>query len=206
MDLRHLRLLPDLVGGAVRRPALGRAGARQPRARSCPERARQPADGCEGHRDHHRLGRDLGHRLVRHRQRVDLPADLVSPIMPDTPPVPTSYCDVAPDHPWHGPYHEREYGFPITDEQALFERLILEINQAGLSWLTILKKREAFQRAYHGFDVDRIARYGERDRARLLADAGIIRNKLKVNAAIENAKRVQVLRRELGSLADWIAG
>jgi len=97
----------------------------------------------------------------------------------------SGYCDIAPGDPWHGPYHEREYGFPIEDEAALFERLVLEINQAGLSWLTILKKREAFQRAYHGFEVDRVARYGERDRARLLADAGIIRNRLKVDAAIE---------------------
>jgi DNA-3-methyladenine glycosylase I len=118
----------------------------------------------------------------------------------------SGYCDIAPGDPWHGPYHEREYGFPIDDEAALFERLILEINQAGLSWLTILKKREAFQRAYHGFEVDRVARYGERDRARLLADAGIIRNRLKVNAAIENAKRIQVLRREFGSFAGWLAG
>jgi DNA-3-methyladenine glycosylase I len=118
----------------------------------------------------------------------------------------SSYCDIAPGDPWHGPYHEREYGFPIEDEAALFERLVLEINQAGLSWLTILKKREAFQHAYHGFEVDRVARYGERDRARLLADAGIIRNRLKVNAAIENAKRIQVLRREFGSFAGWLAG
>jgi DNA-3-methyladenine glycosylase I len=116
-----------------------------------------------------------------------------------------SYCDVAPDDPWHGPYHAREYGFPIADERQLFERLVLEINQAGLSWLTILKKREAFQRAYHAFEVDRVARYGERDRTRLLADAGIIRNRLKVNAAIENAKRIKVLRREFGSFAEWLA-
>jgi len=63
-----------------------------------------------------------------------------------------SYCDIAPGHEWHGPYHDREYGFPLTDDAALFERLVLEINQAGLSWLTILKKREAFHRAYNGFD------------------------------------------------------
>ena len=68
-----------------------------------------------------------------------------------------SYCDIAPGDPWHGPYHEREYGFPIGDEPALFERLVLEINLAGLSWLTILKKREAFRKAYHEFDVDRVA-------------------------------------------------
>ncbi|MGE0120679.1 MAG: DNA-3-methyladenine glycosylase I [Dongiaceae bacterium] len=116
-----------------------------------------------------------------------------------------SYCDIAPGDPWHGPYHEREYGFPIGDEQALFERLVLEINQAGLSWLTILKKREAFRKAYHGFEVDRVARYRDRDRARLLADAGIIRNRLKIDATIENARRIQRLRGEHGSFAEWLA-
>lgn len=84
----------------------------------------------------------------------------------------STYCDFAPDHPVHGPYHDHEYGVPARDESALFERLILEINQAGLSWETILKKREGFRRAYDGFDVDRVAAYGEADRARLLADAG----------------------------------
>jgi DNA-3-methyladenine glycosylase I len=118
---------------------------------------------------------------------------------------PTSYCDVAPGHPFHGPYHDREYGFPVKDESALFERLILEINQAGLSWLTILRKREAFQQAYHGFEVDRVARYGARDTKRLLADAGIIRNRLKVEAAIENAKRIQAIRKSHGSFAGWLA-
>jgi 3-methyladenine DNA glycosylase Tag len=72
----------------------------------------------------------------------------------------TTYCDFAPGHEWHGPYHEREYGFPVTDDAELFERLMLEINQAGLSWLTVLKKREAFRRAYHDFDPDRVAAYG----------------------------------------------
>jgi DNA-3-methyladenine glycosylase I len=75
----------------------------------------------------------------------------------------SGYCDIAPGHPWHGPYHDEEYGFPLTDESGLFERLVLEINQAGLNWLTMLKKREAFRRAFHGFEVDRIARYGARD-------------------------------------------
>ncbi|MGE0746506.1 MAG: DNA-3-methyladenine glycosylase I [Rhodospirillales bacterium] len=115
-----------------------------------------------------------------------------------------SYCDVAPGHPWHGPYHDREYGFPVRDERALFERLALEINQAGLSWLTVLKKRDAFNRAFDGFEVDKVARYGERQRARLLADEGIIRNRLKVDAVIENAKRVQALRKSHGSFADWL--
>ena len=114
------------------------------------------------------------------------------------------YCDAAPGHPLHGPYHDGEYGFPSRDESVLFERLVLEINQAGLSWLTVLQKRENFRKAYAGFDVDRVAAFGEADRARLLADAGIIRNRLKVNAAIENAKRVQVLRREHGGFVDWL--
>ena len=78
-----------------------------------------------------------------------------------------TYCDLAPGHPFHGPYHEREYGFPIRDDNKLFERLILEINQAGLSWLTVLKKRAAFRRAFDGFDVDRVAAYGDSEIARL---------------------------------------
>jgi DNA-3-methyladenine glycosylase I len=116
------------------------------------------------------------------------------------------YCDVIrPDDPWNGPYHDNEYGFPIADDDALFERLVLEINQAGLSWLTILKKREAFKKAYHGFSLERVARYGDKDKARLLADAGIIRNRLKVEAAIENARRILALRNEHGSFAGWLA-
>jgi len=116
-----------------------------------------------------------------------------------------SYCAIAPGHPLHGPYHDHEYGFPIDDESALFERLTLEINQAGLSWLTILAKRDNFRAAYHQFDVDRIARYGDRDRERLLADPGIIRNRLKVDAAIANAKTIQQLRESHGGFARWIA-
>jgi DNA-3-methyladenine glycosylase I len=115
-----------------------------------------------------------------------------------------SYCEIAPGHPWHGPYHESEYGFPVRDERVLFERLALEINQAGLSWLTVLKKREAFNRAFDDFEVDRVARYGERQRARLLADEGIIRNRLKVDAVIENARRIQALRKSHGSFAAWL--
>lgn len=115
-----------------------------------------------------------------------------------------SYCKIAPGHPLHGPYHDREYGFPIRDERALFERLVLEINQAGLSWLTILKKRESFRAAFDDFEVDKIARYGERQRARLLANEGIIRNRLKIDAAIENARRVVELRRKHGSFAGWL--
>ena len=118
---------------------------------------------------------------------------------------PDSYCSAAPGHPFHGPYHDTEYGFPTTDESALFERLVLEINQAGLSWLTILKKREGFRAAYDGFDVDTVAAYGDAERARLLADAGIIRNRLKVEAAIVNAAVVQALRANHGSFHEWLA-
>ena len=114
------------------------------------------------------------------------------------------YCDFAPGHPLHGPYHDREYGFPVTDEATLFERLILEINQAGLSWELMLKKRENFRVAFEDFTVDRVAAYGAAERARLLADAGIIRNRLKVDAVIENARRIQGLRESHGGFAAWL--
>jgi len=116
-----------------------------------------------------------------------------------------SYCALAPGHPWHGPYHDHEYGFPVSDDQALFERLVLEINQAGLSWLTVLKKRQGFRAAYDGFEIARVAAYGEAERARLLADPGIIRNRLKIEAAIANAGRLLELQARHGSFAAWIA-
>jgi len=115
-----------------------------------------------------------------------------------------TYCRIAPGHPFHGPYHDREYGFPLHDDAALFERLVLEINQAGLSWLTILKKRDAFRAAYDGFDPDRVAAYGRRKRARLLRDVRIIRNRLKVDAAIENARRLLRIRDRFGSFGAWL--
>jgi DNA-3-methyladenine glycosylase I len=116
----------------------------------------------------------------------------------------SSYCDFAPGHPWHGPYHDREYGFPVMEESPLFERFVLEINQAGLSWELMLKKRANFHSAFEGYDLDRVAAYGARERARLLADAGIIRNRLKVDAVIENARRVRSLRDSHGGFAAWI--
>lgn len=116
----------------------------------------------------------------------------------------SGYCDIAPGHPVHGPYHDTEYGFPQRDESALFERLLLEINQAGLSWETILRKRDGFRRAYHGFHVDKVARYGDRDRERLLADPGIIRNRLKVDAAIHNAQVIRGLRESHGGFVEWL--
>src|SRR5215213_1111504 len=95
-----------------------------------------------------------------------------------------TYCDVAPGHLWHGPYHDHEYGFPLRDDASLFERLVLEINQAGLSWLTILKKRDAFRRAYGGFDPEVVARYGERDRRR---DRGRVPDEHRVPAGSPRA-------------------
>jgi DNA-3-methyladenine glycosylase I len=124
--------------------------------------------------------------------------------MEESAPPPDSYCAHALGRPFHGPYHEREYGFPLRDDDALFERLLLEINQAGLSWLTILKKREGFGRAYDGFRVEVVAGYGEEDRQRLLADPGIVRNRLKVDAAIHNAGRILALRKEYGSFVEWL--
>ena len=115
-----------------------------------------------------------------------------------------SYCSFAPGHPLHGPYHAQEYGFPIRDDAPLFERLALEINQAGLSWLTILQKRNNFRAAFEDFDVDRVAAYGRRERSRLLRDSGIIRNKLKINAVIENARRIVTLRESHRSFARWL--
>ena len=116
----------------------------------------------------------------------------------------SGYCAIAPGHPLHGPYHDHEYGFPRREESVLFERLLLEINQAGLSWETMLKKRDGFRAAYSGFDVDKVARYGEKDRARLLGDPGIIRNRLKVEAAIHNAQVIRQLRKSHGGFAEWL--
>ncbi len=115
-----------------------------------------------------------------------------------------SYCTIAAGHPFHGPYHDMEYGFPVGSDDLLFERLVLEINQAGLSWLTILKKREAFRSAYEGFEIDRVACYGNRERRRLMNDEGIVRNGKKIDAAIENARRVQDIREGSGSLGRWL--
>lgn len=117
----------------------------------------------------------------------------------------SGYCAFAPGHPVHGPYHDTEYGFPSTDERVLFERLALEIMQAGLSWETVLKKRVALNRAFDGFQVDLVAAYGDEDVARLLADAGIIRNRLKVMALIYNARQIQELRQTHGGFAAWLA-
>jgi DNA-3-methyladenine glycosylase I len=104
----------------------------------------------------------------------------------------------------HKNYHDHHYGFPIHNDNELFGRLLMEINQAGLSWETILKKETSFRKAYHNFNIKKIASYTEKDRERLLNDSGIIRNKLKVNAAIENAKIILVLQKEFGSFEKWL--
>jgi DNA-3-methyladenine glycosylase I len=115
-----------------------------------------------------------------------------------------SYCTIAPGHPVHEAYHATEYGFPQRDETVLFERLCLEIFQAGLSWEIVLKRRAGMRAAFEGFGVDRIAAMDTADQARLLLDPRIIRNRLKVVAIIENARRVQALRASHGSFADWL--
>ena len=120
-----------------------------------------------------------------------------------------SYCNAIEYMPeekktLHKAYHDKLYGFPIHDDNELFCRLVLEINQAGLSWETILKKETTFRKAYHNFNIKKVAAYTEADRERLLADTGIIRNRLKVNAAIENAKTILLLQKEYGSFRKWL--
>lgn len=104
----------------------------------------------------------------------------------------------------HQAYHDHLYGFPIHDDNELFCRLVLEINQAGLSWETILKKEATFRKAYSNFNIKKVAAYTEADRERLMGDAGIIRNRLKINAAIENAKTILQLQQEFGSFEKWL--
>jgi DNA-3-methyladenine glycosylase I len=117
----------------------------------------------------------------------------------------SSYCDYAPEHPIHGPYHDEEYGYPIGEESALFERLSLEIFQAGLSWLIVLKKRSAIYSAFDAFDVDRVAKFDQAAINRLLDDANIIRNRRKIEAIILNAQQVLSLRHSHDGFAKWIA-
>ena len=117
----------------------------------------------------------------------------------------SGYCDIAPGHPFHGPYHDHEYGFALTDENELFERLSLEVFQAGLSWLIVLRKRPAFRAAFDQFDPVKVAAYGPDDVERLVADAGIIRHRRKIEATIENARRLVALSAQHGSFAAWLA-
>lgn len=115
------------------------------------------------------------------------------------------YCDIAPNNPIHAHYHAKEYGFPTTNERALFERLALEIMQAGLSWEIVLKKRKALNKAFDNFIPSKIAAYDKRDIQRLLNDETIIRNRLKIEAIIYNAQKVLELRKSHRSFARWLA-
>lgn len=117
----------------------------------------------------------------------------------------SGYCNIAPGHPVHGSYHDTEYGFPVAEERVLFERLALEIMQAGLSWEIVLKKRKNMNRAFDRFVVSKVARYGAKDVKRLLADEGIIRNRLKIEAIVANANVILDIRKSHKSFAAWIA-
>lgn len=115
-------------------------------------------------------------------------------------------CAWAGSDPLYVAYHDQQWGVPVADERELFEMLVLEGAQAGLSWLTILRKREGYRRAFDGFDPETVARYGTRETARLLADPGIVRNRLKVAAAVTNARGVLALRESHGGLARFLWG
>jgi DNA-3-methyladenine glycosylase I len=120
---------------------------------------------------------------------------------------PSSYCEAVETMDkdnLHKIYHDTAYGFPIDNDDELFERLVLEINQAGLSWSTILNKQQNFKKAYHNFSIKKVAAYKEKDFERLMNDPGIIRNRLKINAAIENAKSLLKIQKEYGSFKKWI--
>jgi DNA-3-methyladenine glycosylase I len=121
----------------------------------------------------------------------------------------TTYCKaIANMKPADGlvnkHYHDNHYGFAIDDDDELFCRLILEINQAGLSWSTILHKQQNFRKAYHNFNIKKVASYTQKDIDRLLQDVGIIRNKLKINAAVFNAKKIILLQAQEGSFKNWL--
>ncbi len=118
-----------------------------------------------------------------------------------------SYCDAVSTMDKdniHRIYHDTAYGFPIDNDDELFERLVLEINQAGLSWSTILNKQVNFKKAYKNFNIKKVAAFNEKDFERLMNDPGIIRNRLKINAAIENAKTLLGIQKEYGSFKKWI--
>lgn len=114
------------------------------------------------------------------------------------------YCESPGAKEVHLHYHNNEYGFPIHTDNELFGRLILEINQAGLSWEIILKKRTYFELAFDGFNIERVANYGENEVGRLLNDASIIRNRLKINAVIHNAQQILQIQQECGSFKNWL--
>lgn len=115
-----------------------------------------------------------------------------------------SFSSLQADTNVHRIYHDTSYGFPIESDNELYGRLVLEINQAGLSWNLILLKEKNFRKAFYDWDIDKIARFKEKDIERLVNDAGIIRNRLKINAAIQNAQMVESLQKEYGSFSNWL--
>lgn len=120
---------------------------------------------------------------------------------------PSSYCEYVKNLPKdniHRVYHDTQYGFKIDSDNELFGRLILEINQAGLSWTTILNKQDNFRTAFSNFDIKKIADYDKPDISRLLANSGIVRNKLKINAVIFNARKIVELQKKYGSFKSWL--
>ena len=117
-----------------------------------------------------------------------------------------SYCSAASSHPILQVHHDKEHGFPVYEDDKLFEALMLEVNQAGLSWLTVMKKREALRNAYANFSCQKVASFTEQDVARLLQDSGIIRHRLKVLAAIFNAQKICEIQKSYGSFAKWLEG
>lgn len=114
------------------------------------------------------------------------------------------YCNQLPENNVHRIYHDSMYGFPIEEDNELFGRLVLEINQAGLSWDIILKKEQNFRKAYNNYTIQQIAAFTDVDRDRLLNDAGIVRNRLKIDAIIYNAKKVCQLQEDFGSFKNWL--
>jgi DNA-3-methyladenine glycosylase I len=119
----------------------------------------------------------------------------------------TTYCSYvqgAGKDSVHRAYHDKEYGFPLNSDDALFARLVLEINQAGLSWETILKKKDNFFKAFDDFSIQKVAKYSEKKKEKLMQDAGIIRNRLKIEAAVDNAKSILQIQKEHGSFANWL--
>ena len=115
-------------------------------------------------------------------------------------------CPWCGTDPLYVAYHDEEWGVPVHDDRQLFEMLILEGAQAGLSWLTILRKRENYRRAFHGFDIKKVAAFTASDQARLLADPGVVRNRLKIAAAVQNARAVLAIQREFGSFDAYLWG
>jgi DNA-3-methyladenine glycosylase I len=118
-----------------------------------------------------------------------------------------SYCSFCIDRPLndiHRDYHDNAYGFPILDDNELFGRLILEINQAGLSWDIILKKQHTFREAYDGYDISKVSSYDENKVLKIMSDPGVIRNRKKIEAAIYNARKIGELQNTHGSFLEWL--